>query len=418
MIIVLTPVPVADTIYTMKKSIVMMAVLLAAIIGSILLIGCPDETGTGGGANPPAGENWTAQISNVSRQLWDIHYANGLWVAAGNGSITTSTNGTTWTAQTTGGARAVHYANGLWVAVSGGIITTSTNGTTWTAQTISGVYGLQAVHYATDENGNGLWVAGGGTSGPDDILTSTDGTMWTARTHPASTIQDIHYATDENGNGLWVAVDTEGDVITSTNSTTWTAQDSKITSGQLWDIHYANGLWVAVGGEFKNSTTIGAITTSTSGTAWTAQTSNVSGDLYDVHYANGLWVAVGSNTTTDSMGMTTITGAITTSTNGTTWTAQTSNVSGGLADIHYANGLWVAVGSNTTTDSMGNQTRTGIITTSTSGTAWTAQDSKITSGDLYDVHYANGLLVAVGWNTTIDDRGFATDGTGAIITAP
>ena len=78
-------------------------------------------------------------------------------------------------------------------------------------------------------------------------------------------------------------------------------------SDNLYDIHYANGLWVAVGGG-------GAITTSGDGETWTKRTSNVSDNLYNVHYANGLWVAVGGGE------------AITTSGDGETWTKRTSNV--------------------------------------------------------------------------------------------
>ena len=100
----------------MKKLTSMMAVLLAAIIGSILLIGCPDETGTGDGTR------WTARTSNVSGGLAAAYYANNLWVAVGGfnfdtGTITTSANGTDWTAQTSnvsGELNDIHYANGLW----------------------------------------------------------------------------------------------------------------------------------------------------------------------------------------------------------------------------------------------------------------------------------------------------------------
>ena len=435
----------------MKKSIMMMAVLLAAIIGSMLLIGCPDTTG--GGGDTGTGTNWTAQTSNVSGQLLDIHYANGRWVAVGvnsttdsmgiatsTGTISTSTNGTDWTAQTSnvsGGLSDIHYANGLWVAVGHnsttdnmgnqtftGAISTSTNGTNWTAQTSNVSGGLADIHYATDADGNnGRWVAVGHNSTTNSmgnttetgaITTSTNGTDWTAQTsNVTGQLRDIHYA-----NGRWVAVGSNsttdsmgnrtftGAISTSTNGTDWTAQTSNV-GGQLLDIHYANGRWVAVGDirttdSMGNTIETGAITTSTNGTDWTAQTSNVSGGLGAIHYANGRWVAVGHNSTTDSMGNTTSTGTITTSTNGTDWTAQTSNVDGQLLDIHYANNLWIAVG-------------TGTIT-STNGTAWTARDSKV-RGELRAIHYANSRWVAVGVGVTTDSMGINTL-TGAITTAP
>ena len=75
----------------------------------------------------------------------------------------------------------------------------------------------------------------------------------------------------------------------------------------------------------------------------------MSSELQDIHYANGLWVAVGWDITRDLIGIDILDTdpSITTSATGTAWAEQTSNVSGlftGLNAIHYANGLWVAVG--------------------------------------------------------------------------
>ena len=436
----------------------MMAVLLAAIVGSMLLIGCSDtENG-----NTPSGRNWMAQTSNVNSTLYDVHYANNLWVAVGGettrdsmenetyiGAITTSTNGIAWTARASNASSRlldIHYANNLWVAVgTGGVISTSTNGTVWTARTSNVSGGLRSVHYAADANGNnGLWVAAGWNGTTDSmgnttytgiITTSTNGAAWTARTSNVSgVLADIHYA-----NNLWVAAgwnpttDSMGNttftgiITTSANGTAWTAQDSKITSGDLQDVHYAadangnNGLWVATG---WNSTTdsmgntifTGNITTSANGATWTARDSKIAG-IDDVYYANNLWIAVGSDAITDSTGNTTYTGGITTSTNGTTWTARDSKVNYQIIAIHYANNVWVAVGADGTTDSMGNTTYTGAITTSANGTTWTARDSEITSGDLRGIHYANNVWVAVGADSTTDSMGNTTF-TGAITTAP
>ena len=378
------------------------------------------------------GTTWAERAGSTTNLGFatDIHYDNNLWVAVGwiegedpitgntlrTGTITTSADGTTWTEQTSnvsGRLNNIHYAtdstgsNGRWVAVgnsyainsnpNGGIITTSADGTTWTARTSNVSGRLNDIHHA-----NNLWVAVGNGG---EITTSADnGTTWTARTSNVSgLLNNIHYATDSTGsNGRWVAVGTATDhlgntiitdtITTSPDGTTWTARTSNV-SGQLNDIHHANNLWVAVGNG-------GAITTSAdNGTTWTARTSNVSGQLNDIHHANNLWVAVGNG------------GAITTSADGTTWAdttlgAQININDGGLNDIHYANNSWVAVGadypsftddSRSGFDSAGNLTYPAAIFTSTdNGTTWERQSANRNS-TLTDIHYANNLWVAVGW---------------------
>ncbi len=377
-----------------------------------------------------SGTVWTSRTirtsstvsSTVSRSLRDIHYGDGLWVAAGAGSrtddmgttirtgeIVTSANGETWSAQSISAAhflQDIHYGNSRWVAVgttvdefsrpSGGVIITSTDGSIWMEQTNHGVNGsLTSIHYAAGANDDkGRWAAGGRlidntlATSAFAVTTSLNGTTWTRRTaedaQPPVTLHDIHYA-----NNLWVAVgggsredgavitgadSTDG--ITGTDSTVWMSQPNNARD-QLYNVHYADGLWVAVE---EN----GAIITSKDGITWTARTSNVSGGLRDVYYANNVWVAVGSDT--DSM-MNDV-GGITTSTDGIDWIARTSNVSGRLLDIHYANNVWVGVGNN------------GVITTSADGITWTAQTSKV-SANLRAVHYNNNLWVAVGEDGTI-----------------
>ena len=372
--------------------------------------------GTGGECAMPA-TVWTAQISNVDSALHDIHYGGGLWVAVGGthnvAVITTSENGTTWTAQT-GNAdlsginvesplNAVHHANGLWV-VGGGVknfVFTSDDGAAWTTRDSSGTR-PNDIYYA-----NRLWVA---VDDGGDIITSTNGTTWTRptiveveRAHPddpdaeyyiEGILNAVHYATDDDGNnGLWVAVGHEtgdvttvdgdmteiepaGVIITSTNSTTWTKQAHNVTT-PLVDIHHANNRWVAVGND-------GVIITSANGTTWAASvddkgTPDTSDDtnwtdnaLLEVHYDNNTWVAVGGG------------GSILTSTNGTTWAVQNSRVSDTLHAVHYDNGVWAAVGDN------------GTIITSTDGTTWAIRTNSNVSERLTDVHYANGLWVGIG----------------------
>ncbi len=427
----------------------LVGVTAVVTVGALVLVGCPDEQGQGGyqggnqqssqrladgspcdpdnasvcasGVCAPAatsggaagicqgvetGTNWTAQTSNVSGSLSDIHYADGIWVGVGSRrAITTSENGTTWEERTSnvqGSLYAVHHANNLWVAVGQntlvtslanirfiGAITISENGTTWEAQTSNADNSiLTDVHHAND-----LWVAVGSRG---VITTSANGTKWTEQRSNVSDLEAIHYA-----NNLWVGVGAGGAITTSERGTAWEAQTSNVR-GDLESVYYANGTWVAVGAG-------GVITTSTNGTTWVARTSNVSGKLQEVYYANGLWVAAGSNFINS---YTAAGGIITTSANGTTWAAQTSNVNGKISGLHYANGRWGAVGYSTATDSKGDTKFTGAIITSANGTAWAVQDSKI-DGSLNTIYYGNGLWVAGG--AGVDS---ADNAVGAITTAP
>ena len=217
-------------------------------------------------------------------------------------------------------------SGGKWLSPLRGVIITSTNGTTWRTQisTNNGSNRLNAVYYAND-----LWVAVG--NGQYGYVTSAD-----------------------DGHSLLRVIRFGDTITTSTDGATWTTQPSNVNPRDiLYDVHYDNNLWVAVGSNLDSMYNItGAVTTSRDGITWSEQASDVTSALNAVHYDNNLWVAVGED------------GAITTSANGTSWMAQTSNVTGNLNAVHYDNNLWVAVGDN------------GTITTSANGTEWTSTDKQ------------------------------------------
>ena len=106
-----------------------------------------------------------------------------LYVAVGhNGTILTSSDGTTWTSRTSGVTEnlyGVTYANSTFVIMgTSGTILTSSDGTTWTSRTSGTTIRLHRVTY-----GNGTFVTVGLTG---TILTSSDGTTWTLRTSGTS----------------------------------------------------------------------------------------------------------------------------------------------------------------------------------------------------------------------------------------
>ena len=135
------------------------------------------------------GMTWTA--SNItSGTFWAVYCAKGLWVAGGSSGLYYSTDGKSWTKSNVSDYPvALHYANGLWVAGGNGIYY-STDGMSWTQSNItSGT--INDFH-----NANGIWLAGGQESG---MYYSLDGKTWT-QSNLTSAILDIHYA-----NGLFVA---------------------------------------------------------------------------------------------------------------------------------------------------------------------------------------------------------------------
>ena len=102
-----------------------------------------------------------------------------LYVSVGeNGTILTSSDGTTWTSRTSGTSNnlvGVTYANSTFVVMgASGTILTSSDGTTWTSRT-SGTN--DALYRGTYANSTFVVVGDNGT-----ILTSSDGTSWTSRT--------------------------------------------------------------------------------------------------------------------------------------------------------------------------------------------------------------------------------------------
>ena len=303
------------------------------------------------------------QYSKIGRDtIFSITYGNGMFVAVGNsGNIVTSTDGITWTRQTSPiSARLwlVTYGNGMFVVFSdSGSIVTSTDGITWTKQTSPVSTRLESITYR-----NGMFVAVGNSG---SIVTSTDGITWTKQTSPIS----ADFSSVTYGNGMFVAVGESGSIVTSTDGITWTRQTSPILAlAWLKSITYGNGMFVAVG---DNNAGI----RSTDGITWTSFTTPER-VLTSITYENGMFVATSAS------------GSIVTSTDGITWTKQTSPVSTRLESITYRNGMFVAVGNS------------GSIVTSTDGITWTKQTSPI-SADFSSVTYGNGMFVAVGESGSI-----------------
>ena len=304
-------------------------------------------------ASSTDGNTWASRTPNAFDSAKGVAYGNGLWVAVGsNGgntsikNVSTSSNGTTWTGQTSNAGissiQKIAYGNGVWVMCGSNKFATSTNGTSWTACATNG--GLTSavinVAFGKDNLGADLWIGIGYASiAANTIVRSTDGgNSWVACATNGginSYGRGVAYGLDASGAGLWVAVGqptTGGNAIAySSNGNNWTActnaQCDSFTSNNNCVAYGKDasgaGLWVIAG-----VATISRypIATSPDGINWTkrlvntAFTNNVANSVAYGQDAlgNWLWVAVGNGGN-----------CIATSTNGTTWTGITST--GGLS---------------------------------------------------------------------------------------
>ncbi|WP_138754460.1 InlB B-repeat-containing protein [Paenibacillus sinopodophylli] len=143
-------------------------------------------------------------------------------------------------------------------------------------------------------------------------------------------------------------------------------------------VSYGNGTYMAVGYG-------GNIWSSSDGESWTQQTSDTTTHLFDVAYGNNMFVAVGGNET-----------ILTSVNNGSTWVNNSMGGSEDIVAVEYLNGMFVAVG----TGGAGGQ----IWTSADNGVTWVSVGSSTQS--LFDVTYANivgvDVFVAVGLNGAIE----------------
>lgn len=279
------------------------------------------------------GETWTNRLYGVTYNGITYSSALGLYVAVGDqGIIQTSPNGTTWTFRTSGvyGLSQAAWSPALarFVVVgNSGTILTSSDGITWTSQTSGTANQLRGVTWSVTFS---MFIAVGASG---TILTSPDGITWTARTSPLN--QQFNAVAAGGGFSLYImAVGNSGACIVSSDGITWTTQATGIGNSYN-DVIYvnsysSNGLWILVG-------TGGAIRTfgGTLGTA-TGRTSGVgSVTITSICLAGGVSTAI-----------VTVSGLISTSTDGITWTSRTSPTNTSLNKIGTDGFNLVIVGTN------------------------------------------------------------------------
>lgn len=287
-------------------------------------------------------------------------------------------DGTTWTSRSSGNSQAwysITYGDGKFVAVatsgtdaSGDRVMTSTDGVTWTRSALAGTAQGYGVTYG-EPGGTPRFVAA-----RDDgrIWTSDDATTWTQQTTPVTSHgwQALAY-----GNSTYVVVGRAPGAFRSMSSSdgiTWSTGD--LPAYEWTSVTYGAGTFVAVSSG-------GQVATSSDGATWTPQTTGVVANAWtSVTYGGGLFVAVSSSGTGNR---------VMTSPNGITWTPGASAADNNWNSVTYGGGTFVAVGSSGT----GNR-----VMTSTDGVTWTTRSTpdKGWRGVTYGGAAGNQGFVAVG----------------------
>ena len=189
-------------------------------------------------------------------------YVNITFVTVGdNGTILTSSNGTSWTQRTSGTSEHLYevtYGEGLFVTVGGNAtILTSSDGTTWTenGQNLRSNWG-DAQYFKAVTYRKKLFVLGGRNG---KIMNSPDGITWKQRKSGTSmdrmgvtyapTCGKVEWKGLDAGlckNGIFVSVGKGGKIITSFDGN-WSVKRTFKGAGWIYAVTYGNGTFVTVG---------------------------------------------------------------------------------------------------------------------------------------------------------------------------
>lgn len=220
-------------------------------------------------------------------------------------------------------------------------------------------------------------------SSPRQIWVSDDAITWTQVPYPGTNpVLTVEYDGQQRivvGNN-----DTLGNCLyTTTDLSSWTAGNvPALPDGNVFDVRYGGGTWVAAGLYFfpPTSNPPRSVAYSTDGLTWT-QGGVITTDLYTIDY----------NPTTNKWLGAAINRLLLSSDGGATWSnpfAFGVNIS--INRIRYLNGLWFAVGYNSAT-------LTGITyVSSNDGATWTQATGTLPSTSHNGIAYGNGRWVLVG----------------------
>jgi hypothetical protein len=183
------------------------------------------------------GMSWT-NSSGAEGSFQSITYGNGIFVGVVYpGRIQTSVDGRSWAtpvALTNKNLLNIAFGGGTFVATGTNLLFTSTNGTNWSSRA-SFTYTVRWLQFH-----KGLFV---GTGENGLILTSADGETWMPReSHTADRIGKVAY-----GHGHFLTVTSGGAVLTSTDAVEWVGP-RVITDQELYSVTATDDGFLVVGG--------------------------------------------------------------------------------------------------------------------------------------------------------------------------
>src|SRR5581483_8162437 len=231
--------------------------------------------------------SWTAQTSGVSVSLSRVAFGAGLIVVVGDvGTIITSSDGgVTWTPRTSGTSEFLNdvtWTGSVFIAVgNNGTAIYSPDGITWSALPIVTSNNLNGVIY-----GAGTYVIVGRVNNiTAAIYTSPDLVTWTFSDGGIG--RDLTAITYDAGLGLFVVCGRLGKIATSPDATTWTVRTSG-TSNTLYAATSDGSGNLVVAGD------VGTLLTSSNGTSWPTRTSLAPDVILGLGYGNGIFLEAGT----------------------------------------------------------------------------------------------------------------------------
>ncbi|MEK3985057.1 S-layer homology domain-containing protein [Paenibacillus sp. FSL K6-3166] len=313
--------------------------LVFSIVSSLFMPGVTDAA--------PSNSNIIDQSSTSAGDLNSVAFGNGIFVAVGQGGISTSTNGVDWSISKKVGSpklNSIVFANGLFLAIDGSekAVYKSADGESWTKTTLSITpERLKAV------NGKFfVWqsVYKNGTNPPSydvTLLQSSDGVVWTdTRITSTNTIFGMQMLTDiAYGQNKYVVSANNAVYYTSTDLINWTT----VTLTNLVIDHY-NSNWPFVMNVmylkdrfFSYIVTPFAkkVFTSTDGANWTVDASWDNKQFYGGASLNGSYLLYGQGVIYKSAAA---------PLDSTQWTSSDTHTTMMVNNMVYGNGKYVASG--------------------------------------------------------------------------
>jgi len=265
--------------------------IMASQISGHLAPSILGTTWAAGGAMPSSA-NWTSGSNGASLLVFSTNDSTALATTSNGTSAYTSRTG----ANISGSF--MKYGGGVYLSAGGTLCQTSSDGTTWTARS-SGISNAFHPSYGTSSN---VWVIFN-ASGTSARYSTDNGVTWGATT--LSTSVTVRGA---NGNGTTIVCSPNPGQNTSytTNGTTWST--GSMPSSLDWGYVAASTTTFACI-EYYNSSNVAA--TSTDGNTWTARTLSATASWYRILWTGVNFIAWG------------LAGNCCTSPTGVTWTTRT-----------------------------------------------------------------------------------------------